>query len=107
MAAAIKGIVLFNTARDAIYIVNIVDPSHTKLPSDVHHLVMDLLLLKSSINPSIYIYGIRSLRFEMKVLCMCRCRTDPSTAKAALARPPESSTIAGNTRSVETSYDGV
>ena len=56
-----------------IYVINIIDPFHSKLPSDLHHIAMDLLLLKSAINPSIYIYGIRSLRHEMKVLCLCQC----------------------------------
>ncbi len=81
-----------------LYIVNMIDPNHTKLPNDVHHLVMDLLLLKSSVNPSIYIYGIRSLRFEMKLLCMCRCCVDPATAKAVLARPPDSTSVEEETK---------
>ena len=59
-----------------IYVINIIDPTHTTLPVDLHHLVMDLLLLKSSINPTIYIYGIRSLRYEIKLLCLCRCRKE-------------------------------
>ncbi len=64
-----------------IYIINMVDPEHNKIPDGIHHLVMDLLLLKSAINPTIYIYGIRSLRYEMRLFCMCRCRDDPRRAR--------------------------
>ena len=56
-----------------IYVINIIDPFHSKLPSVLHHIAMDLFLLKSAISPVIYIYGIRSLRHEMKVLCFCHC----------------------------------
>ena len=56
-----------------IYLVNLVDPTHSNLPTLVHHFAMDMLLLKSAINPAIYVYGIRALRREMKVVCMCRC----------------------------------
>ena len=74
-----------------IYIVNMIDPEHQKLPDDVHHLVMDLLLLKSAINPTIYIYGIRSLRHEMRLVCMCKCRLDEKTAKEEMAKALQSS----------------
>lgn len=74
-----------------IYIINILDPSHETLPTDVHHLVMDLLLLKSSINPTIYIYGIRSLRYEIKLLCLCRCRSDNNKDVLAVHKAKTSS----------------
>ncbi len=57
-----------------IYVINIIDPEQKRIPDDIHHIVMDLLLLKSAINPTIYIYGMRSVRYEMRLLCMCRCR---------------------------------
>ncbi len=82
-----------------IYVINMVDPEHEKLPDYVHHLVMDLLLLKSAINPTIYIYGIRSLRHEMRLVCMCKCRLDEKTAKQELARALRSSSSSfGNSK---------
>ena len=57
-----------------IYIVNIVDPTHQHVPRSIHHLFMDLLLLKSAINPVIYFHGFRQLRYEVKVFCLCRRR---------------------------------
>ena len=57
-----------------IYIVNIVDPTRQFIPRSIHHLSMDLLLLKSAINPAIYIHGFRTVRHEMKLLCMCKCK---------------------------------
>ena len=89
-----------------IYIINILDPTHTSLPVDVHHVVMDLLLLKSSINPSIYIYGIRSLRYEIKLLCLCRCRKD-NNRNFLKAKPQNSSSDEGNTGTFSTMSGGV
>ena len=57
-----------------LYIVNVIDPLRVLLPSFVHHVSMDLLLLKSAINPAVYIYGVRSVRRELRLLCMCRCQ---------------------------------
>ena len=82
-----------------IYIINMVDPEHEKLPDDVHHLVMDLLLLKSAINPTIYIYGIRSLRHEMRLVCMCKCRLDEKTAKEEMAKALQSSSYFDDSKS--------
>ena len=73
-----------------IYIVNLVDPLHSTLPVHVHHVSMDLLLLKSAINPGIYIYGIRSLRRELQLMCLCRCR-DPDARNIKLKAPLTSS----------------
>ena len=69
-----------------IYIVNTADPSHTTLPVDVHRAAMDLLLTKSAINPFIYLYGVRSLRHEVKLFCLCRCRSADRNAKFATPR---------------------
>ena len=82
-----------------IYIINMVDPEHQKLPDDVHHLVMDLLLLKSAINPTIYIYGIRSLRHEMRLVCMCKCRLDEKTAKEEMEKALQSSSYFDESKS--------
>ena len=57
-----------------IYVINIIDPFNEIAPRFLHHIAMDLLLLKSAINPSIYIYAIRTLRYEMKAICLCQCR---------------------------------
>ena len=89
-----------------IYVINILDPTHTTLPTDVHHLVMDLLLLKSSINPTIYIYGIRSLRHEIKLLCLCRCRKD-NHKSLLVARKVRSLSDEGMSRTFSTVSGGV
>ena len=61
-----------------IYFLNVLDPSHQLLPQPVYHIAMDLLLLKSSLNPLIYIYGVRSLRHRIKMFCLCRtCQQQP------------------------------
>ena len=73
-----------------IYVANIIDPLHVRFPSYIHHIVMDLLLLKSAINPAIYIYGIRSLRRELKLMCLCRCR-DPNARNINFRAPISSS----------------
>ena len=57
-------------------VVNIIDISHTILPKWVYNLTMSLLLMKSAINPCIYIYGVRAIRFELKVVCICKCRSN-------------------------------
>ena len=80
-----------------IYIVNMVDPLHDQLPSYMHHIAMDLLLLKSALNPAIYIYGIRSLRRELKLMCLCKCR-DPNARNLKLKAPRSSSFESGETR---------
>ena len=40
-----------------------------------HRLALDLLLLKSAVNPIIYVYGVRSLRRSIRFLCLCNCQT--------------------------------
>ena len=57
-----------------IYAVTVVDPDRSRLPLVVHRVSVNLFLLKSVINPLIYIYGMRALRHEMKLVCMCSCR---------------------------------
>ena len=83
-----------------IYIINICDPTHKKFPRDVHRLGMDLLLLKSAVNPLIYIYGIRSLRHEIKLFCMCKCRG--KARKLPLNFPRTSSYLSGKSQSDNT-----
>ena len=60
---------------------------------------MDLLLLKSAINPTIYIYGIRSLRHEMRLVCMCKCRLDEKTAKEEMEKALQSSSYFDESKS--------
>ena len=73
-----------------IYVVNILDPFTVYLP--LHHVAMDLLLLKSAINPAIYIYGIRSVRRELKLLLMCRCQ-ELNTKHNIFKKAPNSSSF--------------
>ena len=81
-----------------LYVGNIVDPLHEMLPQGVHRVLLDLLLLKSAINPLIYIYGLRSLRHEIKLCCMCRCRSEnPNTA----LKIQPSSTIVSKSKSTK------
>ena len=71
------------------YLLSLLDPWYQVLPHDVHRATFDLLLTKSAVNPLIYIYGLRSLRHEVKLFCMCRCRSDRGTAN--MFRPSSTS----------------
>ena len=54
------------------YAVCVSDIHHKHLPEIVHHLVVDLVLIKSTFDPLIYIYGLRALRKEIGIACACR-----------------------------------
>ena len=90
-----------------IYLVSILDPDRSLLPNQLHRFAMDLLLLKSSVNPTIYICAMRSLRHELRLMCICKCRSRSGdkiirAAKAAIHRGSSSVT-----RSFDTSSAGV
>ena len=55
-----------------LYIVCVVDPAYTHLPTAVHRAVIDLFLLKSALHPLLYLTGLRSLRHEVRV-CRMAC----------------------------------
>lgn len=42
---------------------------------------MDLFLLKSAVNPFLYIYAVRSIRHNLKIFLMCQCRKTENSAK--------------------------
>ncbi|ELU05956.1 hypothetical protein CAPTEDRAFT_202471 [Capitella teleta] len=69
-----------------IYLVNAIDLHRSRLPGALHRISMDLLLAKSAINPFIYIYGLKSLRHQAKLFCLCRCRSNEQRLKIRVAR---------------------
>lgn len=69
-----------------VYLANVADHRHTRLPLSLHRVSMDLLMTKSAMNPFIYLYGLKSLRHLAKLLCLCKCRSREQNLKFHIAR---------------------